>query len=75
MNPKFWIAAAGYLIVTFAIAATWHLVLFKTVYARLQSFTRPQPIIALGLLSMILQAVVVAYLYPVFYRGGSPPLT
>ena len=72
MDQKFWILAAAYLVLTFIFAATWHLVLFKAVYARLGVFTRPQPIIALGILSMVLQAGVVAYSYPRFYRGGNP---
>lgn len=72
MDAKFWMAAAGYLVLTFVIAGTWHLALFQNIYARLGVFTRPRPIIALGLLSMVLQAVVVAYLYPLVYRGGPP---
>ncbi len=72
MNSKFWMAAASYLVLTFVMAAGWHLALFKNVYARLGAFTRPRPIIPLGILSMVLQAAVVAYLYPFFYRGGSP---
>jgi len=69
---KFWSAAASYLVLTFILAAGWHLVLFRDVYARLGVFTRAEPILALGVLSMVLQALVVAYLYPVFYRGGNP---
>jgi len=72
VNSKFWMAAATYLVLTFVMAAGWHLVLFKSVYARLGAYTRPRPIIPLGILSMVLQAAVVAYLYPFFYRGGSP---
>ena len=72
MNSQFWLAAASYLILTFVIAAGWHLALFKDVYARLGVFTRPRPIIPLGVLSMVLQAAVVAYLYPLFYHGGPP---
>ena len=72
MNSKFWLAAASYLVLTFIIAGGWHLALFKDVYARLGVFTRPRPIIPLGILSMVLQAIVVAYLYPLFYRGGNP---
>ncbi len=72
MNSSFWLAAASYLILTFLIAAVWHLALFKNVYVRLGVFTRPRPIIWLGLLSMVLQAVVVAYLYPRYYGGGAP---
>ena len=72
MNPKFWMAAASYLVLTFIFAASWHLALFKNIYTRLGAFTRPKPIIALGLLSMVLQALVVAYLYPRLDLGGSP---
>ena len=75
MTSKFWIAAASYLLLTFFMAATWHLVLFKDVYARLGAFTRPRPIIALGVLSMVLQAAIAAYLYPLFYHGGNPRAT
>lgn len=59
-----------YLVLTFPIAAVWHLGLFP------QSMTGPafraQPLFAMGLLSTVLQAIVVAYLYPRLYRGGSP---
>ena len=72
MSLKFWFAAASYLVLTFAIAAGWHLILFKDVYARLGAFTRPKPLIPLGIFSMVLQAAVVAYLYPFFYHGGNP---
>jgi hypothetical protein len=74
VHSEFWLATASYLVLTFIFAAGWHLVLFKDVYARLGVFTRARPIIPLGILSMVLQAVVVAYLYPFFYRGGPPPL-
>ena len=74
MSSQFWLAAATYLILTFVMAAGWHLALFKNVYARLGAFTRPRPIIPLGVLSMVLQAAVVAYFYPFFYRGGPPAL-
>jgi len=72
VNSRFWMAAASYFVLTFVMAAGWHLALFKDVYARLGAFTRPRPIIPLGILSMVLQAVVVAYLYPLFSRGGHP---
>lgn len=75
MSAQFWLAAASYLVLTFIIAAGWHLALFKRIYATLGMFTRPQPIVALGVLSMVLQAAVVAYLYPIFYRGGAPLAT
>ncbi len=72
VSSRFWLAAVSYFVLTFIFAAGWHLGLFKNVYARLGAFTRPRPIIALGMLSMLLQAFVVAYLYPLYFRGGTP---
>ena len=61
--------AVTYLVLTFPIAAIWHLGLFP------QSMAGPafrgQPLFAMGLLSTVVQAIVVAYLYPRLARGGS----
>ena len=62
----------GYVIVTFILAFVWHLVLFKPLYDELGMFTRQEPIIALGLSSMLIQAAVFSYLFPLVYRDGSP---
>ena len=75
MSKKFIFAFVAYVVITFVMAAGWHLGVFASVYERLGVFTREQPIIALGVLSMFIQAGVVAYLYPRFYRGGSPVKT
>ena len=73
MNPKkFLLAALGYIVVTFAIAASWHLALFKGLYDQLGIFTRKEPLIHLGLISMILQALVLAYVYPIFRKDRTP---
>lgn len=66
------LAALGYIILTFAIAASWHLVLFKPVYDELAIFTRKEPIIPLGVLSILLQSIVFAYLYPRCFKGERP---
>jgi hypothetical protein len=62
--------AVTYLVLTFPIAAVWHLGLFPLSMAG-PTF-RTQPLFALGLLSTVVQAIVVAYLYPRLSRGGSP---
>jgi hypothetical protein len=72
---KFFPLALAYLIVTFAIAASWHLAIFKSTYEELAIFTRKEPLIPLGLTSMALQAIVVAYLYPLFAGGKSGLMT
>lgn len=71
-TKKFGFAVIAYIVVTFIIAAGWHLVLFKDVYDQFGIFTRKEPIIPLGIASMVMQALVLAYFYPRFYRGGSP---
>ena len=69
---KFVLAVIAYIIITFAIAASWHLVFFKDLYDQLAIFTRKEPLIPLGIVSIGMQALVLAYLYPVFYKGGNP---
>lgn len=71
-KKKFVLATIGYIIVTFVIAAGWHLVLFKVVYDELGIFTRNEPIFALGFLSMIFQGIVLAFIYPRCYKGDRP---
>jgi hypothetical protein len=69
---KFILSAIAYIVVTFAMAASWHLVFFKDLYDQLAIFTRKEPLIPLGIVSIVAQALVLAYLYPLAYRGGSP---
>ena len=63
---------AAYVVLTFVIAAGWHLTLFKDVYDTLGIFTRKEPIIPLGLASMIMQGALVAYLFPRLIDAGRP---
>ena len=69
-RKKFVYAALAYVVLTFPIAAGWHLVLFKDLYEQLGIFTREEPLIPLGIASIVMQGIVLAYLYPRFYRGG-----
>jgi len=68
----FVVSAVAVLVVMFGFAATWHLVVFKDLYTQLAIFTRAEPIVPLGLLSMLLQGLVFAYLFPIFTAGKSP---
>ena len=55
----------AYVAITFALGFIWHLMVFKNVYHRLAIYTRlDELIIPLGLLSMLIQGAVLAYLYP-----------
>lgn len=70
---KIIVAALGYLLITFPLGFTWHLVIFKHAYESFGVYSRPQPIIPLGVLSMFIQGPILAYLYP-RWRGDGPRL-
>jgi hypothetical protein len=71
-RKKFALATLAYVLVSFVLGFSWHLVLFKQAYAEFGVYTREPPIFAFGLGSMLLQGLVLAYLYRFFNRGGSP---
>ena len=69
---KIILATISYVVLSFAIAYPWHMVFFHDLYISWGASTRPEPIIPLGVLTMVIQGIVIAYLYPFFYRGGNP---
>ena len=74
MSDYLW-PAAVYLLLTFPIAAIWHLVLFKAHYATLAIY-RPDIIMPFGLLSMMVQAVAFAFVYErIFWRPAATVLS
>ena len=75
LNKKFMFSVVGYFVVTMAVAYPWHMVLFHDKYMAMGAFTRGEPIMPFGILAIILQGIVFAYFYPLFYRhknGGNP---
>ena len=63
MKKQLWLAALAYLLPTFPLGYAWHLVTFHEAYERLALF-RPQVIIPFGIAAMIIQALVLAWVYP-----------
>lgn len=63
MTSAFWLAVAAYLLPTFPLGYFWHLKTFRSRYERLAVY-RESMIIPMGLSSMILQALLFAWLYP-----------
>jgi len=57
------LAVLAYLVPTFVTGFVWHLVLFHSLYQRLEIY-RPDPLIPLGFGSMLVQAVLFAWAYP-----------
>ncbi len=72
MKIKILISTLAYFVLTMAIAYPWHLIWFHDLYLELGAFTRPEPIIAFGMLSISIQGFLMAYLYSLCYRGGHP---
>jgi len=65
------ITAFVYILITFTLAFIWHLVLFPSFYDRIGYFGDEEPIIALGMLTILIQGVLFAYAYPFFQKSGS----
>ncbi len=68
---KYILLALGYIVPTFGSGFLWHLVLFKKHYDALGVF-RDDLSVPLGLFTITVQGFVLAYLYPLLYRGGPP---
>ena len=76
MNRKFALAVLAYFVVTMLTDYPWHMLLFHDQYEAMGAFTRGEPVMSFGMTAILLQAVVFAYFYPLFYRhaGGGNPL-
>lgn len=63
--PIFYQYLLAYVIISFLLGAVWHVVLFKEYYKKLAIYSNiEKPRFLFGLSAMILQGVVLAYLYP-----------
>jgi hypothetical protein len=73
MNVRnFVLATLAYVLVSFVLGYTWHLVIFKEAYFGLGAYTREPPIIAFGLASMLVQGLILAWVYGLVPRGERP---
>ncbi len=68
---KLVLGTLGYAAVTFPLAYVWHLVLFERIYRKLGYFSRDEPIIAFGFISIVMQGFLLSLIYPYLYRGRS----
>lgn len=64
----FVLGVLAYLVPTFALGFVWHLILFKRAYAELAMY-RSEVIVPFGFLSMLIQAVIFAWLYQTAFAG------
>jgi hypothetical protein len=70
MMARYALAVLAYVVPTFALGFAWHLVLFEQYYAALQIY-RGDIIIPFGLLSMLVQAILFAWIYDKGFAGQS----
>jgi hypothetical protein len=70
MSKRYTLGVLAYLVPTFALGFIWHLVLFKQYYESL-SIYRADVIIPLGFLSMLVQAVLFAWIYDRMFAAAS----
>lgn len=64
------VTVLAYMVATFGVQGASHFAVFATHYAAIP-IMRTEPVIAMGLGSMVIQGVLFALLFPVFQRGGS----
>jgi hypothetical protein len=62
MKSRFALGVLAYIVPTFALGFVWHLILFKQYYEDLAIY-RKDIIIPFGFLSMLIQAVLFAWIY------------
>jgi len=60
-----------YVVATFCVQGTSHFVLNASHYANIP-IMRTEPLVPMGLASMVVQGLIVAWLFPTFNRGGRP---
>jgi hypothetical protein len=65
---KFTLSVLAYVVPTMILGMVWHFIWFKELYDKLGIYNRENPIIPLGLTSMLLQGLIIAWLYP-YYAG------
>lgn len=70
MHPKkVALGTICYLAITFPLAFSWHLILFKQTYEDLGYISREEPIIAFGFGAILLQGVLLSLIYPLLCHG------
>jgi hypothetical protein len=69
----FVLGVLAYLVPTFALGFVWHLILFKRSYAELAMY-RSEVIVPFGFLSMLIQALIFAWLYQAAFAGAGTSL-
>jgi len=73
MIKRFSLGVLAYLVPTFALGFVWHLILFQRYYDELAIY-RKDIVIPLGFLSMLIQAIIFAWIYEKIFSRRSGTL-
>lgn len=68
---KLFLFLIAYFVITMAWAYPWHMVLFHDLYVQWGAFQRAEPIMVLGIAAILIQGIVIGYLYPFYIRDHS----
>lgn len=71
---KVGIFVAAYFVITMSWAYPWHMVFFHDLYVAWGAFQRAEPIMPLGIAAILVQGIVIGYLYPFYNRGMGNPI-
>ena len=71
---KLGLFVVAYFIITMAWAYPWHVVWFYDLYEGWGAMTREHPIMMLGIAAVLIQGLVIGYLYPYFNKGDGNPV-
>jgi len=66
---RLFVFSLAYFIITMGWAYPWHMVWFHDLYVEWGAVQRAEPIIPLGIAAILIQGVVIGYLYPHFLNG------
>ncbi len=67
---KVLIGSAAYIVITFAIAFVWNMILFRDAYVAMGgSALRGNPIMPLGFVAILIEAVALSWLFSHFFDG------
>ncbi|WP_299881655.1 hypothetical protein [uncultured Cocleimonas sp.] len=61
-------------LIAFLVAYTFNFILFADIFEAMGTNTRKEPIVALAIVAKIIYGIVLAYLYPYFYKKGDHPV-
>ncbi len=64
----------AYFVITMAWAYPWHLIWFHDLYVSWGAVQRAEPIIPLGMVTILIQGFVIGYLYPFYNKGEGNPI-